>query len=163
MPGNIIFLALSAANLSAGDDNLKWARSGIFILSLMAGFMLTGRIYTRIDATCRFTLLISCLLQALCFDIASLLIYTDTVPESTTESKLIFIAILFLTAQSDAQIVIVKSLGFTEIPTSVLTITYNDLAGDSELLTWHNSKRNRRIGAITMLLLGGISAGWLSR
>ena len=45
----------------------------------------------------------------------------------------------------------------------MLTTSYNDLAGDPNVLAWHNPKRNRRAGAIVMLLLGGISGGWLSR
>lgn len=129
----------------------------------MAGSLLTGRIYAKVGATRRITLFLSSLLQTLCIVVAAVLVYTDTVPESTPTSKLIFIAIPFLAAQSGAQIVTAKSLGFSEIPTTVLTTTYNDLAGDTELLAWHNPKRNRRVGAITMILLGGISAGWLSR
>ena len=129
----------------------------------MAGSLLTSRIYERYGAIRRITLLISTLLQTLCITIAAILVHTDAVPESTDSSKLIFIAIPFLAAQSGAQIVTAKSLGFNEIPTTVLTTTYNDLAGDPKLLAWHNPKRNHRLGAIIMLLLGGISAGWLSR
>lgn len=125
--------------------------------------MVTGRVYAAVGATRRLTLLISFLLQTLCTAIAALLVHTDTVPVSTSESKLIFIAIPFLAAQSGVQIVTAKSLGFPEVPTTVLTTTYNDLAGDTELFARRNPKRNRRIGAITMMLLGGISAGWLSR
>ena len=84
-------------------------------------------------------------------------------PESATGNKLVLVAIPFLAAQSGAQIATAKSLGFNEIPTTVLTSVYNDLASDSQLLAWDNPKRNRRIGAVTMILLGGISAGWLSR
>ena len=73
------------------------------------------------------------------------------------------IAIPFLAAQSGAQIVTAKSLGFNEVPTTVLTSVYNDLASDTELLKWDNSKRDRRVGAIVMILLGGICAGWLAR
>lgn len=129
----------------------------------MAGSMVTGRIYTAVGATRRLTLLISFLLQTLCIAIAALLVQTDAVPDSTVGSKRIFIAIPFLAAQSGAQIVTAKSLGFTEIPTTVLTSVYNDLAGDTELFRWRNPKRNRRIGAITMILLGGIFAAWLLR
>jgi len=105
----------------------------------------------------------SFLLQTLSITAAALMVHTNTVPVSTVESKRIFIAIPFLAAQSGAQIVTAKALGFTEIPTTVLTSVYNDLASDTELFRWRNSKRNRRVGAITMILLGGISAGWLSR
>ena len=45
----------------------------------------------------------------------------------------------------------------------MLTSVYNDLGGDINLLKWDNPKRNRRLGAVTMMLLGGISAGRLLR
>jgi len=154
---------LSTANLPAGGDSLKWARSAISILSLMAGSLVTARIYAAVGATRRLTLLVSFLFQTICIAVAAILVQIDTVPASTAESKRILIAIPFLAAQSGAQIVTAKSLGFTEIPTTVLTSVYNDLAGDTELFRWRNPKRNRRIGAIAMILLGGISAGWLSR
>lgn len=125
--------------------------------------MVTGHVYTAAGPARRLTLFASFLLQSLCIAIAALLVHTDTIPELTTESKLIFIAIPFLAVQSGAQIVTAKSLGFNEIPTTVLTSVYNDLASDKDLLAWKNPKRDRRIGAITMILLGGISAGWLLR
>lgn len=146
-----------------GSDDLKWARSGISILAMMAGSMVTGHIYTALGPTRRFTLFASFLLQTLCIAVAAILVHAELIPEDTTNSKLIFIAIPFLAAQSGAQIVTAKSLGFNEVPTTVLTSVYNDLASDTDLLAWENPKRNRRVGAITMILLGGISAGWLSR
>lgn len=161
--GNTIFLALSTANLPPGSDKLKWARSGISIFSLMAGSMLTSRVYNAVGGTRRLTLVVSFLIQTLCIVIAALLVHTDSVPETFLESKRIFIAIPFLAAQSGAQIVTAKSLGFNEIPTTVLTSTYNDLAGDPELWAWQNPKRNRRVGSVILMLLGGIAAGWLSR
>lgn len=125
--------------------------------------MVTGLVYSAMGPTRRLTLFASFLLQTLCVAIAAILVHTNTVPNNTTNSKLIFIAIPFLAAQSGAQIVTAKSLGFNEIPTTVLTSVYNDLASDTNLLAWKNPKRNRRVSAITMILLGGISAGWLSR
>ncbi len=125
--------------------------------------MVTGHVYTAAGPTRRLTLFASFLLQTLCIAIAAILVHTGMIPENTVNSKLIFIAIPFLAAQSGAQIVTAKSLGFNEIPTTVLTSVYNDLASDTNLLAWNNPKRNRRVSAITMILLGGISTGWLSR
>lgn len=161
--GNTIFLALSTANLPPGTDKLKWARSGISIISLMAGSLITSRIYNAVGGTRRLTLVLSFLIQTLCIVIAALLVQTQAVPETFLESKRIFIAIPFLAAQSGAQIVTAKSLSFTEIPTTVLTSIYNDLAGDPELWAWQNPKRDRRVLSIILMLLGGIAGGWLSR
>ena len=127
----------------------------------MLGSLITGRIYTAVGPTRRLTLILSFLLQAICIAIAALLVHTGAVPRSAVENKMVLIAIPFLAAQSGAQVVTAKSLGFSEIPTTVLTSAYNDLASDTQLLAWKNPKRDRRVGAVAMLLLGGISAGWL--
>ena len=124
---------------------------------------MTGWIYTAVGPTRRLTLCLSFLVQTVCIVIAATLVETDAVPESTVDSKLVFLAIPFLAAQSGAQIVTAKSLGFSEVPTTVLTSVYNDLGGDTHLLAWHNPKRDRRLAAVAMILVGGISAAWLSR
>ena len=129
----------------------------------MAGSFVTGQIYTAVGATRRLTLILSFLIQTFCIVIAAILVHTGAVPQSPPDSKLIFVAIPFLAVQSGAQIVTAKSLGFNELPTTVLTSVYNDLASDTKLLAWDNPKRDRRAASVIMLLLGGIVAGWLSR
>jgi hypothetical protein len=56
-------------------------------------------------------------------------------------------------------------LGFNEVPTTVLTSVYCDIASDPKLLAplKKNVKRNRRVGAVITFLIGGIAGGWLSR
>lgn len=54
-------------------------------------------------------------------------------------------------------------LGYGEIPTTVLTTAYNDLACDTNVFGRGNPKRNRRVAAVVLLILGGISGGWMSR
>lgn len=129
----------------------------------MLGSFITGRGYTTVGATRRLTLVLSFLLQTLCIIVAAVLVQTDIVPESVATDKLVLIAIPFLAAQSGAQIATAKALDFNELPTTVLTSVYNDLASDMKLLAWDNPKRDRRVGAIAMMLLGGISGAWLSR
>ena len=129
----------------------------------MLGSFITGHVYAAVGPTRRLTLSLSFLLQAICIAIAALLVHTGTVPDTAAENKMVLIAIPFLAAQSGAQVVTAKSLGFNEVPTTVLTSVYNDLASDARLLAWKNPKRDRRVGAVAMLLLGGISAGWLLR
>ncbi|KAL8768526.1 MAG: hypothetical protein Q9203_005718 [Teloschistes exilis] len=161
--GNTVFLALSSANLPAGSDSLKWARSGVSILSLMFGSLIAGRMYTAVGPTRRLTLTSSFLLQALCIIIAAVLVQTDTVPERNPTDKIVLVAIPFLAAQSGAQVATAKSLGFSELPTTVLTSVYNDLASDGKLSARDNPKRDRRLGSVVMMLLGGICGAWLSR
>lgn len=69
----------------------------------------------------------------------------------------------FLAFQSGGQIVTSRLLGFNEVPTTVLTSVYCDLASDPKILKADNVKRNRRLGAVLMILIGGIAGGWISR
>ena len=71
----------------------------------------------------------------------------------------------FLAFQSGGQIVTSRLLGFNEVPTTVLTSVYCDLASDPQLLAplKKNVKRNRRAAAVVTSLIGGIMGGWLSR
>lgn len=85
-----------------------------------------------------------------------------------TGSTVFFIELVplaLLAFQSGGQIVTSRLLGFNEVPTTVLTSVYCDLASDPKLLAplKKNLKRNRRIGAVIALLIGGIAGGWLSR
>ncbi|KAG6993955.1 hypothetical protein G7Y79_00049g085150 [Physcia stellaris] len=169
--GNTIFLALSTFNLPPGSDSLKWARSLVSIASLIFGSLLTGRLYSRFTATRRATLICSFFAQTLFIAIAALLVHTDAVPESPSLApspfadgmdKRVMIAIPFLAAQSGAQVVTAKSLGFGEVPTTVLTSVYSDLGADVHILGAKNWKRDRRVGAAVMMLMGGICAGWIS-
>ena len=56
-----------------------------------------------------------------------------------------------------------RLLGFNEVPTTVLTSVYCDLASDPKILARDNVKRNRRAAAVLAILIGGISGGWISR
>ncbi|KAL8824957.1 MAG: hypothetical protein Q9191_004705 [Dirinaria sp. TL-2023a] len=149
---------------------LKNASFPLLVCCFVTGFIDAGSYNAwsvfmgmQTGSTRRVTLVLSFLVQTLCIAIAAILVHTDAVPESAVSNELVLIAIPFLAAQSGVQIATAKSLGFNEIPTTVLTSVYNDLASDTRLFAWDNPKRNRRLGAFTMLLLGGISAGWLSR
>lgn len=73
------------------------------------------------------------------------------------------VTIAMLAFQAGGQIVASRLLGFSEIPTTVLTSTYCDLASDAGLWTRDNPKRDRRVVSVVCLLVGGICGGWLSR
>jgi len=69
----------------------------------------------------------------------------------------------FLAFQSGGQIVTSRLLGFNEVPTTVLTSVYCDLASDPKFFAKENVKRNRRAAAVLSILIGGIAGGWISR
>ncbi len=83
----------------------------------------------------------------------------------STVSFIELVPLAFLAFQSGGQIVTSRLLGFNEVPTTVLTSVYCDLASDPKLLApfKKNVKRNRRTAAVITFLLGGIAGGWLSR
>lgn len=58
-----------------------------------------------------------------------------------------------------------RALGYSKMPTVVLTTVYFDIASDPRLTdcTTANPKRNRRLGGVVAVLIGAISGGWLSR
>lgn len=58
-----------------------------------------------------------------------------------------------------------RILGFNEVPTTVLTSVYCDLASDTQFFTGlgKNVKRNRRFASVVLFLVGGIIGGWLAK
>lgn len=88
---------------------------------------------------------------------------TTPAPLSTIKDVRIVSLIPPLAFQSGMQIASSRLLGYNEIPVNVLTSTYCDLMGDFRLFALNNVKRNRRAAAITLVLTGAISSGWLMR
>jgi hypothetical protein len=87
------------------------------------------------------------------------------IESGSTITLIELVPLALLAFQSGGQIVTSQLLGFNEVPTTVLTSVYCDHASDPKVLASLNKnvKRNRRLGAITTLLIGGIAGGWLSR
>jgi hypothetical protein len=118
--------------------------------------------------------MVSFALQATCIFVAAALVQAGVVPSphgvatAGQEMEVSFIELVplaFLAFQSGGQIVTSRLLGFNEVPTTVLTSVYCDLASDPKVLApfKKNVKRNRRVAAILCILIGGIIGGWLSR
>ncbi len=111
------------------------------------------------------------LLQSACIIVAAALVQSHVVPEpmglvTETSSSVDFLELLplgFLAFQSGGQIVTSRLLGFNEVPTTVLTSVYCDLASDPKILAKKNVKRNRRAAVVIAILTGGITGGWISR
>jgi uncharacterized membrane protein YoaK (UPF0700 family) len=78
---------------------------------------------------------------------------------------IVLIPLILLSIQSGGQCVLSRFLGYNEIPTVVLTSGYCDLAMDPEVFSGltENSKRNRRIASIFMLIAGAILGGFLTK
>ena len=71
--------------------------------------------------------------------------------------------IALLSFQSAGQIVAARALGVMEVPTVVVTSLLCDLWGDQKLFARSNKKRDRRVAAFLLTLVGGITGGWISK
>lgn len=167
--GNTIFLALGASGQPISHP-YGWVKSLISILFFLCGCLFFAQTRRFGAGKIRGILSISFLLQGICIIIAAALVQRNVVPEplgvKSIEDEVNFIELIplaFLAFQSGGQIVTSRILGFNEIPTTVLTSVYCDIASDPKVLAWNNVKRNRRVGAVLAILSGGIAGGWISR
>ncbi|GAB1207085.1 hypothetical protein APSETT445_005792 [Aspergillus pseudonomiae] len=81
-----------------------------------------------------------------------------TEPDWTQE-----VPIVLLSIQSAGQIVASRALGYNEIPTVVITSLLCDLMSDPKLFLLRNEKRDRRIIAFVLTLVGAIAGGWITK
>ncbi|TVY64316.1 hypothetical protein LSUE1_G009247 [Lachnellula suecica] len=167
--GNTIFLALGASGQPITHP-YGWAKSLISIFFFLCGCFFFAQ--TRlVNPKSRGTLATSFFLQGGCIIVAAALVQTHVVPaplgvDVIGGDDIDFMELLplaFLAFQSGGQIVTSRLLGFNEVPTTVLTSVYCDLASDPNVLAADNVKRNRRVAAVLSILIGGIVGGWISR
>ncbi|KAA8569700.1 hypothetical protein MFRU_004g04060 [Monilinia fructicola] len=167
--GNTIFLALGASGQPISHP-YGWVKSLISIFFFLCGCLFFAQTRWFGAGKCRGVLSISFVLQGICLIVAAALVQTKVVPEPFgvygIEDEVNFIELIplgFLAFQSGGQIVTSRILGFNEVPTTVLTSVYCDIASDPKLFAKDNVKRNRRVAAVLAILSGGIAGGWISR
>ncbi|ROT41069.1 hypothetical protein SODALDRAFT_322278 [Sodiomyces alkalinus F11] len=179
--GNTIFLALGSAGLPDDDDDdaFLWLRSLTSIASFALGCFVFGQA-RRLRARRKATLALSFLVQAAAIFLAAALAHAGVVADLARTSvpgfgapddfrprggQIVLLPVAILAWQFGGQIVTSRVLGYGEVPTCVLTSVYCDLFSDPNIVApvSRNVKRNRRVGAICTLLVGGIAGGWLQR
>ena len=129
----------------------------------MLGSMITAAFLRYSGQTRRGALMTTFFCQGVSILIVALLISLDKIPQEDQESTRILIGVPLLAWQFGAQVAASRALGYSEIPTTVLTSVYNDLASDPNLWAFGNPKRDRRAIAVVMVLVGGICGGLLVR
>jgi hypothetical protein len=180
--GNTIFLALGASHLPAGQP-LLWLRALVSMAAFWAGCLAFSK-SRHFHPQRKTTLSISFMIQAALIFVAAALAQTGAVPsfagmllgttlspdqeslhEIDEDNALSLLPLALLAFQFGGQIVSSRILGFNEVPTNVLTSLYCDLLSDPLLLVplSKNPKRNRRVAAIILSVIGGITGGWLQR
>lgn len=117
----------------------------------------------------RSTVIVTTLLQALLI-VLSACLSTFGVVSRNAGNELpgnlrVLIPIILLAMQAGGQCVLSRVLGYNELPTVVLTSAYCDFAMDEKLFTGlsENSKRNRRMASVLMIIGGAVIGGFLTR
>lgn len=115
----------------------------------------------------RVTLVVSFLLQTLLILATAGIVQAgvvngslNTIPDDIDWRQSLPVALLSF--QSAGQIVASRGLGLAEVPTVVLTSMLHDIATDPALLKRENVKRNRRVLAFFVILIGAIAGGFIS-
>lgn len=86
----------------------------------------------------------------------------DLVPDNF----IVLVPLILLSIQSAGQCVLSRFLGYNELPSIVLTSAYCDLAMDDKVFEEGirgNSKRNRRVLSMIMVIAGAITGGFMTR
>lgn len=165
--GNTIFVGLGASNQNPRPYG--WARSLTSIGCFIVGCFLFARLNRVVGARRRGCLMLSFLIQASVILITASLIQSGVIPsalESQPQGSTQWdqeIPIVLLSLQSAGQIVASRALGFNEIPTVVITSLLCDLMSDPKLFLWRNEKRDRRVVAFVLTLVGAIVGGWVTK
>ncbi|KAF2102706.1 hypothetical protein NA57DRAFT_71692 [Rhizodiscina lignyota] len=176
--GNTVLLGLSAASLPRGTSYV-YAKTLVSISSFLVGAF-TIFLFHRLTlpfgpkatntSLLRLHIVFSFTAQTLVLVLAAALCSTSLVPQdslggndSILNDHRILTALPPLAFQSGMQIATGRLLGFGELPTIVLTSVYCDLMNDAVGLKLKNKKRDRRVGAVVLLVSGAIVAGWLLR
>lgn len=171
MAGNTIFVALGASHQNTKPYG--WARSLCSIGFFVLGSLFFSRMCAWLGPRRRGTLTLSFFLQSTLIIVAAAIVQggaiNGTVPQPATSTSTVrwneLAPIALLSFQSAAQIVSSRTLGLSEVPTVVVTSLLCDLMSDTQLFAppLANLKRNRRLAAFILTLVGAIAGGWISK
>ncbi|KAF3401679.1 hypothetical protein F1880_010006 [Penicillium rolfsii] len=165
--GNTIFVGLGASNQNPRPYG--WARSLTSIGCFVIGCFLFARLNRITGARRRGSLMLSFFIQASIIVITAALVQGGVVSSALDDSSQSVtrwdqeVPIVLLSLQSAGQIVASRALGFNEIPTVVITSLLCDLMSDPKLFLLRNDKRDRRVIAFVLTLIGAIIGGWVTK
>ncbi|KAJ5921637.1 hypothetical protein N7454_009111 [Penicillium verhagenii] len=166
--GNTIFVGLGTSNQNSRPYG--WARSLTSIGCFVLGAFFFARLNQWTGAHRRGSLMLSFFIQAMLVMITAALVQTgvissvmDSRDSQTTTKWDSEVPIVLLSFQSAGQIVASRALGYNEIPTVVITSLLCDLMSDPKLFLLRNEKRDRRLTAFVLTLVGAIMGGWVTK
>ncbi|KAJ5483841.1 hypothetical protein N7539_006041 [Penicillium diatomitis] len=166
--GNTIFVGLGASNQNPRP--FGWARSLTSIGCFVIGCFLFARLNRIMGAQRRGSLMLSFFIQASLVIVTAALVQAGAVSSAIDDNSANPIVrwdqevpIVLLSIQSAGQIVASRTLGYNEIPTVVITSLLCDLMSDPKLFLLRNEKRDRRIIAFVLTMVGAIVGGWVTK
>ncbi|OOF92862.1 hypothetical protein ASPCADRAFT_210109 [Aspergillus carbonarius ITEM 5010] len=167
--GNTIFLGLGASKQDTREYD--WARSLTAIVCYAIGSFIFSRINGYLGPKRRGTLVTAFLLQVVLLVISAALIQSHAITGDLADAHATpYVThwdqeaiIVLLSMQSAGQTVASRVLGYNEVPTVVITSLLCDLMMDPKVFMLRNEKRDRRIAAFVLTLVGAIAGGWISR
>lgn len=170
-PGNTIFVGLGASGQEARAYG--WVGSLTAIGCFVVGSFLFARLHRMLGARRRVSLMLSFATQAGLILLTAGLVQGQVVSSvlagggndtaGTTPLWNEEVPIVLLSLRSAGQIVASRTLGFNEIPTVVITSLLCDLMSDPKLFLLRNEKRDRRVIAFALTLVGAIIGGWITK
>lgn len=176
--GNTVILSLGPSHQPANRPH-TWPKSLASIGTFFVSCFIYHRVTTTFNPLHRLTLFTSFMIQTVFILIAASLVQSHAVPERSpggdlSPSHLEIVPITLLASQFGGQMVTSRLCGIGEVPTTVLTSVYCDLAlnFDKNISKKRakekgqylmDRKQWRRFGAILGILAGGICGGWVSR
>ncbi|KAK8056187.1 hypothetical protein PG993_001414 [Apiospora rasikravindrae] len=160
--GNTVYIGLG---LAAPNESKRWVKSGVSLISFCVGSFCFSRFHRHFSPCRRWVLCASFLLQ-MAFIIAAASVMTlapAAVDEKDSISWNVLVPMALVAFQSCGQAVTSRALKYNSLTSVVLTSIYCDLFSDTQLFAFHNTERNRRVGAPLLLLTGAVMGGLLSR
>jgi hypothetical protein len=169
LQGNTVYVGLGFSH-QPDSQPYRWVKSLTAILSFMLGTFIFSRVMRYFGPLRRSSVILSLLVQALLCFVSAVLCVTGAVPPNAgyllPNDFIVLLPLALLAIQASGQIVLARFLGYSEITTVVLTSAYCDLVFDERVFTAglrEDVKRNRRILAALMLLMGAGVGGVLTK
>lgn len=161
MTGNLVFLALAASQVN--DDFLSARRSSVALVLFWAGAFVSGQLGHKIGTKVRWWVAFAFFWQGMLILTAAICLWSGGVSREdlATLDSYVLALVAVLAFSYGAQATTARGLGVAEIPTVVVTSAMVDLFGDKNLFKRDNRPRNRRIGFIISVFLGGFIGGWV--
>ncbi|KAM0347397.1 hypothetical protein ACHAPU_004918 [Fusarium lateritium] len=182
--GNTIFVGLGVSHQPENLPGKAWSRCFLAIVAFGFGALFFSSFHRHFGPQKRWVLIASFFIQTVLTGLVALLATTGAVynhphgRETTHQDGYItervkdsfpasdYAAIIILAFQSAGQIVASRVLKYNSMPTVVLTSLYCDMMSDAKLFTapiTDNADRNRRALGATLLFVGAVSGGFLSK